>query len=159
MAENLADLKSFLERLSKIEIEGLGEIPKFYLPDWPEETKVKFKLGRRKYTYIRQSRKTDLYELAKGWRKITVDIYGCGKVVFSIEYFNCEPERYYSDARDRLDRASALLMFCRFKEEIFRKAIKIIEGDVKKQKKAKAMVRKAFEPFIPGLAAEKLSKS
>lgn len=155
--KDFADLKGFLERLSKIEIGlKLEGVPKFYIPNWPKETTVKIKLGRRKYTYIRKSEKTDSYELARGWKKINVEIRNDGNIVFYIKRRKRDKD-YSSNVDDRQERGSALLLFQQFKEEIFRKTIETFERDVKKQNHVNETIKKAFEQFIPYLAADKSS--
>lgn len=155
MSKDLVDFKDFIEKLSEIEVEKM-ELPKFYIPNWPEEAEMTIELGKREYKRPRESKDTRFCVLVEGKRRISVEIDSGGNIGFTIHYFN-HSRSFWSGAANKLSRLNALFLFHQFKEELFSVIMEKLKKDVKKHNRVIEEAKKAFEPFVPFLVVEKLS--
>jgi len=172
---NLADMTQesiggFAEELGKIEIKQI-EIPKFSIPNWPKDIVARGLLGKRNYC-VPALGNNNLPEWRTGRHKISFHINNKGAIKFDFHGLFGRPvfDRKFgfdsydivvgwasSDYEKNLSRLAALILFDRFKIEIFAKILAELKNTVPVHNQVVDAVTKVFELFIPFLVADQLS--
>ena len=159
MDENfIKDLRSFLEKISELQIKEINVPENLKIPNWPKSVgTATIYLGKRNYLYPVYTEQSGMLCFITKRQKIIFDIFADGTWRFRINGFG-SPDFYMCTYTDKnLTRVRALFLLHQFKEEIFSKLLEILKDCAPEHNNIVSMVEKALEPFIPSIVAEQLS--
>lgn len=160
--KDIGDVKKFIENLHGMKI-GNVDIPTFFIPNWIG-IMMQVDLGRKKVFILKEKEKTGLFALESVKKRILVTVDKGGYIGIGfvhgafLSFFDFDDEWNYSHSGSSVTRLFTLILFQQLKEALFRKIIEQLNETKDEHNIAIAMARKAFEPFIPFLVADTLSK-
>ena len=172
--EKPTTVPGMVEELERIGVKGITT-PPFGIPNWPKGVVVDGKLGYRRYRVPVMG--TDgLMKWQSGVKRISFSILGDGMIKFqfhgirlphfiywhahhqSKKNFACGVHEVYSGELDAPGRVACLILFERFRGDIFAHIVEHLEQYAPVHNEVLAAAAKAFEPFVPYAVADELSK-
>lgn len=161
--ESLEGIKEFLKNLAGLQISET-DIPEFRILNWPKEIEVEIKLGKKEFLLPAEDPETKMLIFQKETGMLTFKIKSTGHIIMEISkwYYNkrliLRSYDYCGDAKyDHLNRIGLLILLRQFQNEIFPQVIKKIEEKSLEHNQVMESAKKALEPFIPSIVADKLS--
>ena len=154
-------LDDFLRRVKKIEIEEL-KMPEFYISGWPSRVDgVEITVRGLGFYFRVQAINDNLFKLYRslclgivGYR---LGINGDGTIVIRTSSNYCyRSKKLGCVSTDKGERINALVLFNQLKDRGLPKIIKKVERDARYNSEVVEAVKKALEPFIPQIVADKL---
>jgi len=163
MTPDMRELEEFVSELSKFRVTEI-EVPRFCIPDFPEDLHVKIRLGWRSFVLPIQSKETKLMVLEKCTAYVRFEIDAKGVIAFNGKIpfvpvwnrFQCSSDTAHTYGHNAFGRAQSLVLFEQFKEEMFKKTIISLKQDRDSEKELAILVARAFKPFIPYGVARRL---
>ncbi len=154
-------LKGFLQKVGKVEFEELV-VPEFYIGGWPSRVGIVSIRIRIPGFYSRiQEIRGNIFKMYK-W--FFLGILGFNLTIRrdgSLEIRSFGDDIYVSKSNpdwssDLIGRANALILFNQLKDSALPRIIKKVERDARYHAETVMAVKKALEPFIPQIVADKL---
>ncbi|KKT80767.1 MAG: hypothetical protein A3B99_03840 [Candidatus Yanofskybacteria bacterium RIFCSPHIGHO2_02_FULL_44_12b] len=164
--QNLSELKTYLdqfkEEMAQIDIRNLQEIPKFRIPNWPEEAgSVAVDFWFRELMYPCRGEASSMLNVRrKRVRHMRVEIYH-GLIYITKMHLNSSNQAFQSDNLTGLNRTNCFIIFHQLIDPICRAIIKKLKKRYRKFKDEAEQynrvcdaVKKSFEPLIPFIVAD-----
>lgn len=161
-------LEEHISKLRAVQIEKL-DIPRFYIGSWPKNIGV-IRVSVRKIGLFFKIRaipdRSSVFRLSRsfcwGLGGFLLKIYDDGEIEIRTanrRYFSSENIsnlEYYSIGM--ADRGTCLLLFNHLKDSALPKIVRKVERDARYNAEAVEAVKKALEPFLPQLVADKMAE-
>ncbi|MDO8496759.1 MAG: hypothetical protein Q7S43_04910 [bacterium] len=154
-------LRGFLQKVGKIEIEELV-VPEFYIGGWPSRvgsvsTRIRIPGF---YSRIIETTNSNIFKMYK-W--FFLGIFGFNLTIkkdgsISIRTFDYDyiSKSKHDHRTDLIGRVNTLMLFNQLKDIGLPRIIKKVERDARYHAETVEAVKKALEPFIPQIVADKL---